>query len=203
MIKGKLFVISGPSGSGKTTIVKNVVKHLDNVDFSVSYTTRTRRENEVDGRDYKFISEPVFMDMVERGEFLEWENVYDNLYGTPLEDIKKSNDNGREVILDIDVKGAAQVRKNYKNAVFIFVLPTNMHELRSRLEKRKNETDIDIEMRLKNARDEVARIRNYDYIIINSNIDESTDKLASIIKAERCKKDTLIEYVYRSIDLFS
>lgn len=201
MSKGKLFVISGPSGSGKTTIVKNVVESLNKIDFSVSCTTRTRRYGEKEGRDYRFISEARFREMIEKGEFLEWAEVYGNLYGTPLSDILNSNMYGRDVILDIDVNGASEIKKNYDNSVFIFILPGSLDELKTRLLSRKNETDINIENRLTTAREEVAQIDNYDYIIINKDIDVSTDYLASIIKAERSRREIMIEYVHENFDL--
>ncbi len=201
MRKGKLFVISGPSGSGKTTIVKKVVGQLKDIQFSVSCTTRSKRDDEVEGDDYRFISETRFRNMVKNGKFLEWAEVYDNLYGTPLSDVTDANSRGRDVILDIDVKGAGQVKNNYGNAVFIFVLPSGMGELKKRLLKRKNENDINIDKRLKTAWQEVARIVNYDYIIINKDIDKSTDNLISIIKAERLKREVAIDYVYKHFDL--
>lgn len=202
MHKGKLFVISGPSGSGKTTIVKKVVSLLSDVQFSVSCTTRSKRYDEIEGSDYIYISEGKFRDMVANGEFLEWAEVYGNLYGTPISDITEANATGKDVIMDIDVKGAAQVKKNYSSSVSIFIVPSSMDELRNRLLKRKNESDINIEKRLKTAREEVARIGNYDYIIINEDIDESADSLISIIKAERLKREVVIDYVYKHFDVF-
>jgi len=202
MNQGKLFVISGPSGSGKTTIVKKIVGIIKNLSFSVSCTTRAGRENEIDGVDYKFISVTEFQRMTAKSKFIEWSQVHGNLYGTPAKDIIEANKAGKDIILDIDVKGASEIKKNYNNSVFIFILPKSLEELRTRLAKRKNESNIDINTRIQTAKDEIAQIINYDYIIINSDIDESTDILASIIKSERHKRRNMIDYVYKNFDVF-
>lgn len=202
MNQGKLFVISGPSGSGKTTIVKNIVGTLNNLSFSVSYTTRKKRENEKDGVDYRFVTEDEFRYMTANSKFIEWSQVHGNLYGTPAKEVIEANKSGRDIILDIDVKGASEIKKNYNNSVFIFIIPESLEVLKSRLVKRKNESSIDIDTRIHTAKHEIARIVNYDYIIINRDIDESTDILASIIKAERHKRQNMIDYVYKNYDIF-
>ncbi len=190
--KGKLFVISGPSGSGKTTIVKKVLETMENVKFSVSYTTRSRRKGEKDGVDYKFVTRAEFEEMIKRKEFLEWSEVHGNLYGTPVSSVVPFNEKGIDVLLDIDVKGARNIKKSFADAVFIFVLPENMEELKKRLESRESERERDIVIRLETAKEEIAQIVNYDYIIFNKKLEESVDQLASIIKAERCRRDDLV-----------
>lgn len=192
---GKLFVISGPSGSGKTTIVKATLGKVSNLLFSVSCTTRIRRQHEKEGVDYKFIDHDRFMQMIDRGEFLEWSEVHGKLYGTPETDIISMTERGYDVILDIDVKGASEIKKNFQNSVFIFILPESMEQLGERLRKRRSETNPDIDKRIETARNEIEQISNYDYIIINNDIDNSVDTIASIIKAERCRTQYVIDYV--------
>lgn len=196
MRKGKLFVISGPSGSGKTTIVRKVVEQVSDIDFAVSCTTRSRREGENEGIDYRYITREQFERMIENDEFVEWAEVYGNLYGTPVSDIVNATNEGKDILLDIDVQGASAVGKNYKNCVSVFIVPATMEELKDRLLKRKNESDINLDTRLNTARKEVAHIDNYDYIIINKDIEESVKSLTSIITAERMKKDEMIDLLY-------
>lgn len=191
--KGSLFIVSAPSGAGKTTICKKIVAAMDNVKTSVSYTTRSPRQGEVDGEDYSFISEKTFRRMIQKGAFVEWAEVHGNLYGTSRKRLEKIINDGVNVILDIDTQGAQQIRKTYGNGVFIFILPPSMTELRDRLEKRMSNSPEDMERRLKRASDEIRAYKMYDYVIINDVLKSSLSKFASIIVAESqrsSKKDS-------------
>jgi len=191
--KGSLFIVSAPSGAGKTTICKKIVAAMDNVKTSVSYTTRSPRQGEVDGEDYSFISEKKFRGMIQKGAFVEWAEVHGNLYGTSRKRLEKIINDGFNVILDIDTQGAEQIRKTYGNGVFIFILPPSMTELRDRLEKRMSNSQEDMERRLKRASEEIRAYKMYDYVIINELLKSSLSKFESIIVAESqrsSKKDS-------------
>lgn len=190
---GLLYVISGPSGVGKTSIIEGVVNKVRNVVFSVSCTTRPKRPNEVEGRDYFFVDERIFLDMVKEDEFLEWAVVHGHYYGTPrkfVEDRIKSNVN---VILDIDVQGAMTVMKKVKDAVFVFIAPPSFDELKKRLLKRGTEKEEDMVKRLEDAKKELEHIPKFQYLIVNVDLQESIDQLTSIIVAEQLKVNRVIE----------
>ena len=166
---------------------------MDNVKTSVSYTTRSPRQGEVDGEDYSFISEKKFRGMIQKGAFVEWAEVHGNLYGTSRKRLEKIINDGFNVILDIDTQGAEQIRKTYGNGVFIFILPPSMTELRDRLEKRMSNSQEDMERRLKRASEEIRAYKMYDYVIINDLLKSSISKFESIIVAESqrsSKKDS-------------
>ncbi len=191
--KGSLFIVSAPSGAGKTTIFKKIMASMDNVKTSVSYTTRTPRQGEVDNEDYSFITEKKFRGMIQKGEFVEWAEVHGNLYGTSRKRLEKIINDGFDVILDIDTQGAEQIKKTYGNGVFIFILPPSMTVLRDRLEKRMSNTKEDMERRLKRASDEIRAYKMYDYVIVNDLLKSSLSTFESIIVAERqrsSKKDS-------------
>jgi len=180
----ELVVISGPSGAGKTTIIKKLFEDKDLKDklmFSVSHTTRKKREGEVEGQDYFFVSEEEFMRMVEKGEFIEWAKVHGNLYGTSYENIKLAQKSGKLLILDIDVQGAEKIREKMgDSAIFIFIKPPNLGELKKRLESRGDTKDI--ETRINNAKKELEYEKKFDYSIINENLEKAVSQLKEIIK---------------------
>lgn len=190
---GVLYVISGPSGVGKTSIIDGVMKKVKNVVFSVSCTTRPRRPNEVDGRDYFFVDEQTFKRMVEQDEFLEWAVVHGYYYGTPRKFVEEQLKNNVNVILDIDVQGAMTVMKKVKDAVFIFIAPPSFEELKRRLMKRGTERQEDMMKRLEDAKKELEQIPKFQYLIVNVDLQESIDQLTSIIVAEQLKVERLIE----------
>jgi guanylate kinase len=188
MTTGKLFVISAPSGAGKTTMLKQVMSNLPGLVFSISHTTREPRQGEQDGVDYHFVSQSQFLDMIDRELFLEYAEVHDNFYGTSKDAIEMQLDDGLDVVLDIDVQGAAILRKKGQpEATHIFISPPNLNELEKRLRGRGTESEEKIKLRLKNAATEIKAAAEYEYLIINEKVDEAAHLLASIILAERAR----------------
>ncbi|RKQ61747.1 guanylate kinase [Thermovibrio guaymasensis] len=185
--RGLLIVISAPSGTGKTTLTRMLLKEFPNIEFSISFTTRKPRPGEVNGKDYWFISREEFLKRIEEGDFLEWAEVYGNLYGTSKSQVLKALNEGKDVLLDIDTQGALQVKKNFPEAVLIFILPPSLEELERRLRNRGTDPEEVIEKRLKVAREEIKRAKFYDYIVVNDVLEVAYNKLKSIISAEKCK----------------
>ena len=185
--KGKLIVISGPSGAGKSTVVNRAIQGRTDMCFSTSVTTRSPRPGEVDGKDYFFIDQEHFQQMVERGELLEHASYVAHSYGTPRAFVEKQMDDGYNVILDIEVHGARQVKEKMPEAVLIFILPPSMEELRRRLESRGTDSGDVIEARLLRAKEELKEASIYDYIIVNDKIDDAAADFAAILKAEHCR----------------
>ncbi len=186
---GKLIVLSGPSGVGKGTILSALMEDYDDVCYSISATTRKCRADETDGEDYYFLSKEKFEKLIEEDEFLEWARVHNNYYGTPRKYVEEKLAQGKDVILEIDIQGANQIRKQYPEAVFLFLTPPSLKELQKRLEKRGTESEADRQTRLENARKELAEKEKYDYEVLNDQIPEAVEKLKAIIIAERCKID--------------
>jgi guanylate kinase len=188
MKRGNLLVISAPSGSGKTTLVKQLLIWLEGVRFSVSYTTRARRSMEKDGVDYHYVGAEEFRRKIDRGDFLEWAEVHGHFYGTDRAETERVLAEGLDVVLDLDVQGAAQVRKTQPEAVFIFLLPPSFGVLEQRLRDRRQNDEADIARRLGEARREVTSYRMYDYLIVNQEIGRSSDLLRAIVLAERARR---------------
>lgn len=187
MTKGKLFVVSGPSGAGKGTICKNILDQERNIELSVSMTTRAPREGEINNVHYSFVEKAEFEKLIEEGGFMEYANVYGNFYGTPRARVLELLEKGVDVILEIDVQGALQVKQNYPEGVFIFILPPSLEELKRRIIGRGSETEETLARRLGEALNEISRIDNYDYKVINEDLDVAIDRVRSIITAEQCK----------------
>ncbi len=185
--KGLLFVISAPAGTGKTTLVRMLKEEFSCIVESVSFTTRKMRPNEVPGRDYNFISPEEFEEKIKEGEFLEYAQVFGNHYGTSKKFVESQEDKGKHVILVIDTQGALQLMKENLRAVFIFISPPSIEELRSRLYRRRSETDEAIDHRLSWAEKEMALSNKYDYHIVNENLKTAYDVLRSILIAEEHK----------------
>ena len=183
--EGTLFVISAPSGAGKSTLCRELIRKTRSMKLSVSYTTRSPRKREINDVHYTFISERKFKGMIARKEFAEWAVVHGNLYGTSIKRLKKLNKEGYDIILDIDVHGAKQLKNTYNNAVYIFILPPSMQILKKRLLKRKTETKETVARRLDNARAEIACYKDYDYIVINDKLDMAFNDLESIVIATK------------------
>ena len=184
MRKGNLFVLSGPSGAGKGTLVKRIAERIPEVWVSVSATTRAPRDGERDGVHYFFVDDDAFDKMIAEDDLLEWANVHGKRYGTPKSKILEHMAAGDQVILEIDVQGAFQVRDKIPDAILVFIEPPSMEELRARLEGRGTETPEAVESRMKTAELELARKREYDYQLVNDNLDAATDELASFINGK-------------------
>ena len=194
--KGLLLVVSGPSGTGKGTICKDIVAKHEDINLSISATTRNPRVGEVEGKSYFFKTKEEFEAMVDRGEFLEHAMIYDNYYATPKKAIFDELDMGRDVILEIEMQGAMQIKEVYPQAVFIFVLPPSLQELRNRIVGRGTETEEQIEKRFNSAYDEIKLLGDYDYFIFNNIVEKSAEEILNILEVEknkvsRYKKDIL------------
>ena len=187
--KGILFILSGPSGAGKGTLRERLFRMLDGLSFSVSCTTRAPRPGETDGVDYRFVAEEEFLRRRDAGDFLEWAAVHGHFYGTLTADVKKALDDGRDILLEIDVQGALQVKKKIPGAVTIFVAPPSMKALEERLRGRSTETEQDIALRLCNARREMGESFKYDFTVVNDDIDAAAQRLADIVRQSRTVKE--------------
>ena len=184
-------MVSAPSGAGKTTLCREVRLRLPDLAYSVSVTTRPPRAGELDGVDFAFVSEAAFRDMLVRGEFAEWATVHGNLYGTRARVLDEALAAGRDVLLDIDTQGAEQLRGRYPEAVLVFIVAPSMRDLELRLRERKSDAEAEIARRLARAREEIALWRRYDYLVVNRDVKEALEQLASIIQAERCRTGRL------------
>lgn len=187
MSGGFLLVLSGPSGSGKGTVSQAIMKENKEIVFSTSVTTRTPRPGEVNGENYFFVSKTKFEQMVEKDELLEHAFVHTNYYGTPRQFVFDQIENGEIVLLEIDVQGALQIKKKYKEAVFIFLIPPTMEELRNRLVKRDTESEEEINTRFKNAFRELDFVGEYDYFVINDKVSQAVIDIENIIAAEKLR----------------
>ena len=187
MTSGILFVVSAPSGAGKTSLVRGLLANDAGVRLSISYTTRPPRPGEVDGRDYHFVSRERFAEMLKAGEFLESAEVYGNYYGTSQHWVRSEMENGRDVVLEIDTQGAAQVRRLFPGCVGIFVLAPSLAVLESRLRGRGQDSEEVIGRRLAAVQGELSHVGEYDYVIINNELDQSLEDLTSIVRAERLR----------------
>jgi guanylate kinase len=184
-----LIVVSSPSGGGKGTLIDRVRQIVPGVSYSVSYTTRAPRVTEQDGREYFFVSTAVFEEMIARGEFLEWANVYGYLYGTSLRQVERELMAGHDIILEIDVQGAASIRERIDDAVSIFILPPSFELLRERLLARGTDSPAELEKRLRGAPAEVKQHENFQYVILNDDINRASQQLAAVIYAERARRE--------------
>lgn len=183
-----VFIISAPSGSGKSTLVSRLMSEVENLTFSVSYTTRKPRGAEVDGEAYHFVGRPEFEERIERDEFLEWANVFGNYYGTHQTALEIAESKGKDLVLDIDVQGAAQLSKRIPNAVTIFILAPSREILEKRLRARSQDSDDVIRRRLADAAREIRDYSLYDYVLVNEDLELAAETLKSIVRAERVKR---------------
>ena len=197
-----LFVVSGPSGCGKTTLVKRVLKEMDTLAFLTSFTTRKKRDSEIEGKDYFFVSKEVFTGMIDRAAFAEWAEVHGHLYGTSRNEIEQQ-EKGLGLILDIDIQGARQIRKMYKNAISIFIFPPRFDELKRRLSERGDETEESIQRRLANAKREILSYPDFNYIIINDRLEKAVRELEGIVLSVSCHKDRRREDVRSILETFA
>lgn len=186
-MQGILFIICSPSGGGKGTLIRGVLKRVESVGYSISYTTRQPRRGEIHGREYFFVSRDEFVAMRDSNAFLESATVHDNFYGTSKQQIEKELVEGRDIILEIDVQGAAIIKNLMPQSISVFIMPPSFETLRERLLRRGSEAENDLSLRLANARGEVERFSEFDYVIINDDLPTATENLASVIRAERVR----------------
>ncbi|MBM7095824.1 guanylate kinase [Bacillus sp. H-16] len=191
--RGLLIVLSGPSGVGKGTVCAALRNHDTDIQYSVSATTRTPREGEVDGVNYFFKPKEEFEAMIKNNQLLEWAKYVDNYYGTPRDYVEETLAQGKDVILEIEVQGALQVRESFSEGVFIFLMPPSLKELRSRLQGRGTETKDLIDSRMTVAKEEIEMMNKYDYVVENDEVELAVERIKSIVTAEHCKKERLIE----------
>lgn len=199
-MKGNLFIITSPSGGGKGTLIARVLPLIENLSYSVSFTTRAMREGEVDGEHYFFISQEEFKDKIQKDEFLEHAEVHGNYYGTSKKQVERETDNGNDIILEIDIRGAENVQKRLMQSISVFILPPSYEVLSKRLIERNTEDTEDLTIRLNNAKKEVKEVSRFDYIVVNDNLDNATEDLKAIILAERLKRD---RQIYRIQDILN
>mgnify|MGYP001252654143 CR=1 FL=1 len=196
--KGILFILSGPSGVGKGTVRQRLFEQETHLKYSVSATTREKRPGEKDGVDYFYKTKEEFEEMIERGELLEHAKYVNNYYGTPKKYVEEQIALGNDVFLEIEVQGALQVKENFPEGVFIFLCPPSLEELKNRIINRGTETDALVKNRLKEASKEINMMSEYDYVVVNDDVDEAVSKIQSIIVSEHCKRER-IEEQYKKI----
>jgi len=184
----KVFVVSAPSGAGKTSIVRNVLSRLPEIEFSVSATTRERRNYEIDGVDYFFLTEEEFNRKIEAQEFVEWETFYGYYYGTLKSYIDSRLTKGKSVLLEVDVKGALKIKKEYPEAIMVFILPPSIDELQKRLINRKTESDSDLQKRFERAKMEIGFQSHFEHKIVNDNLENAREKVFNIFNKELIKE---------------
>lgn len=192
--QGVLIVLSGPSGTGKGTICKELLRSHPNLHYSVSATTRTPREGEANGVNYWFIAKDRFQEMVDNDQLLEWAEVYGNFYGTPRRYVQEQLDCGKDVVLEIDIQGAMQIKEKFPQGVFIYIVPPSLEELADRIYKRGTDSLETIKKRLSCASTELASAYNYHYVVINDSVEAAVDKVSAILTAEKCRveRNTLL-----------
>ncbi len=196
--RGLLIVISGPSGAGKGTICKSFLERNNDVVLSVSATTRSPRNGEVEGINYYFMSKEEFKVKIEADDFLEYAEVYDNYYGTPKSNVEEVLESGKNVILEIDIQGALKVKENTEEGVFIFILPPSMEELKQRIINRGSETKESLMKRFKSAYKEINFVSKYNYAVVNDEVELAVQKLEAIIAAEKCRVDRIKDNILDS-----
>jgi len=185
---GILYVVSSPSGGGKGTLIRRVLDVVADLSYSVSYTTRAPRNGEVDGREYFFVDRERFEEMIAAGEFLEWANVHGHLYGTARRQVKGEIEKGKDIVLEVDVQGAASVKRLGLDSVSVFILPPSLETLRERLLTRGTDSAEELRVRLANAPAELRQYSNFDYVIFNDQVERASAQLAAIVSAERARR---------------
>jgi guanylate kinase len=197
-----VFIISAPSGSGKSTLVGKLMERVANLRFSVSYTTRAPRGNESEGKEYYFVSREQFEARIQRGEFLEWADVFGNYYGTHRGELDRATAEGVDLILDIDVKGARQLKERIPGAVSIFILPPSRQVLEQRLRARSQDSEPVIKRRLREAAEEIRNYSQYDYVLVNREVQASVDNLVAIVSANRSRRHWMEQQIRPILETF-
>jgi len=187
--KGQIFIITAPSGTGKTTIIKSILKkNLGSLSYSISHTTRKPRKGEINGLHYYFVDRETFEKMIQAHEFLEWAVVYDQLYGTTISSIKRELSSGNDILMDVDIQGAKEIKRKYPESLSIFILPPSIDILNERLQRRSTDEKRHVELRLKKALMEIQACRDFDFIIVNDALTKAIKEIEAIIIAQRANK---------------
>jgi guanylate kinase len=197
--KGQLFVITAPSGTGKTTIIDIIRKNVEGIGYSISHTTRPPRRGELNGVHYYFIAREDFEKMIEANEFVEWAIVYDQLYGTSMSSVESTLSSGKDLLLDLDIQGAQEIKKQFREATLIFILPPSLEILHERLQRRSAQDDTNIDLRMKKAVEEIIRCRDYDFLIVNDDLNQAAREVEAIIIARRAQTErrfTLVQEIF-------
>src|SRR5882724_3445103 len=201
--RGILFVVSSPSGGGKGTLIQRVLNKVPNLSYSVSFTTRARRSGEVNGREYFFIAPEKFEEMIAADEFLEWAHVHCKLYGTARQQVMREIGEGRDIILEVDVQGAASVRGLMADSVSIFILPPSFEVLKQRLQARGTDSPEELDLRLRNAPVELKDYSAFQYVILNDDLDRAVNQMSAIVHAERARLTRQEAKVRRVVEAFT
>jgi guanylate kinase len=186
-MSGQIYVISGPSGSGKSTLIELLIKRIPGIGYSISHTSRKPRDNEVNTVDYHFVNRKTFISMIDDGEFVEWAEIYGDLYGTSTSSLRGQMNQGLDVVMDLDSQGADNIKKHYKDSILIYILPPSLKILEKRLKNRAMDNENVIKTRIKRADAELQNSVWYDYIIINDDLDEALERVKSIVISNRCR----------------
>ena len=200
-MSGNLFVISAPSGAGKSTIIKALKERIEGLGYSISHTSRKPRGNENDGIDYHFLKKETFRSMIDAGAFVEWAQVYDDLYGTSFSSLDEQTASGLDVLLDLDTQGAKNIKKHFKNSVLIYVLPPSLDVLEKRLMARGTDDETVIKSRMKKTSSEIKQCVWYDYIIVNDDLEKAIKEAQAIILSVRCRTDQQVPIVKEMFDV--
>lgn len=200
-MSGNLFVISAPSGAGKSTIIKALKERIEGLGYSISHTSRKPRGNEKDGIEYHFLKKETFRSMIDAGAFVEWAQVYDDLYGTSFSSLDEQTASGLDVLLDLDTQGAKNIKKHFKNSVLIYVLPPSLDVLEKRLMARGTDAETVIKSRMKKTSGEIKQCVWYDYIIVNDDLEKAIKEAQAIIMSVRCRTDQQIPIVKEMFDV--
>jgi guanylate kinase len=200
-MSGQLYVITGPSGVGKSTIIKRLRKKLPGIGYSVSHTTRKPRKNEADGVNYHFAERETFEGMIKEKAFVEWAEVYHDLYGTSFASLRSQTDQGLDVVMDLDSQGAKNIKGSFEDSVLIYILPPSLQVLEKRLRSRASDDEAEIKARLDKARKEIESCGDYDYIIFNEDLNRTIDEVTAIIVSSRCHKSKRLARVEKTFGI--
>lgn len=198
---GGIFVLSGPSGAGKSTLIRHLRESVSMLGYSVSHTSRKPRDAEVDGVDYHFVDRDTFTRMIEEGDFVEWAEVYNDLYGTSFSSLEIPTSQGLDLIMDVDVQGAKNIKARFKDSILLYILPPSLEELAKRLKARRTETEEALRERLQKASREIKNCLWYDYIIFNDDLMRAAEEMKSVVTAERCRRSRQLAKVHKAFDL--